>query len=211
MIQAPVTTFEGKARGTIDLESSVFEVPLRRLCLSEVVRWQLACRQAGTHATRGRGEVHGTTKKMYKQKGTGRARHGSRDVSQFRGGGVVFGPTPRSHAFKLNKKVRFLALKMLLSLKLKEENLWIVEDFSIPSGKTGALRALLEKRGWKSSLFVDAFDSDALFPRAVHNLPGMDVLPPEGLNVYDGLRHKKLILTRRAAEGLTKRLQRGAL
>jgi large subunit ribosomal protein L4 len=190
----------------MDLEETLFSVPLRRACLAEVIRWQLARRQAGTHASRGRGEVHGTTKKMYKQKGTGRARHGSRDVAQFRGGGVVFGPVPHSHAFKINKKVRVLALKMLLSLKYREKNLLIIEDFAKAPEKTKALRTLFQAREWHSVLFVDSCDSVAPFARAVRNVPGMDLIMPLGLNVYDGLNHEKLILTRRSVDSLMLRL-----
>jgi large subunit ribosomal protein L4 len=144
---------------------------------------------------------------MYKQKGTGNARHGSRDVAQFRGGGIVFGPLPRAHDFKLNKKVRILALKMLLSLKLCEKNLIVLKTLKLSSGKTKAAQELLKKRGWVSALFVDhAEDSDA-FARAVQNIENIDFILPEGLNVYDGLLHEKLVLTPRAIESLMARFQ----
>ncbi|MDR2417279.1 MAG: 50S ribosomal protein L4 [Holosporales bacterium] len=207
MIQVPVTTLEGESCSALDLDEAVFGVALRRACLAEVVRWQLARRQAGTHSSRGRGEVHGTTKKMYKQKGTGNARHGSRDVTQFRGGGIVFGPVPHAHDFKLNKKVRVLALKMLLSLKLREENLVVLKTLSLPLDKTKAAQEILRKRGLISALFVDHVEESNVFVRAIQNLKNIDFIPPEGLNVYDGLRHEKLVLTERSIEALTKRFQ----
>jgi large subunit ribosomal protein L4 len=211
MIQVSVPTLDGQSCGALDLDESVFGVALRRECLSEMVRWQLARRQAGTHSSRGRGEVHGTTKKMYKQKGTGNARHGSRDVTQFRGGGIVFGPVPHAHDFKLNKKVRALDLKMLLSLKLREENLVVLKALALPSGKTKTAQGILKERGLTSALFVDqSGDSDAFF-RAIRNLENIDYIAPEGLNVYDGLLHEKIVLTTRAIESLTYRLQRSAV
>ncbi|MDR0406910.1 MAG: 50S ribosomal protein L4 [Holosporales bacterium] len=208
MIQFPVVNLEGKAHGTIDLDPSIFCVDLRKDCLAEVVRWQLARRQAGTHKALGRSEVHGTTKKMYKQKGTGRARHGSKDVVQFRGGGIVFGPVPHAHDFKLNKKFRALAIKMLLSMKLREENLVIVEDLVVVSGKTKTVWDMLREQKLLSALFVGDGGGTDTFVRAVRNLQGVDFIVPGGLNVYDGLLHTKLVLTQHAIEDLMIRLQR---
>ena len=200
-----VVKLNGEISGEIVLNESVFNIEPKTESLADVVRWQLARRQAGTHSVKTRGLVDRTKKKAYKQKGTGRARHGSRNANIFVGGGVVFGPTPRSHAFKLNKKVRDLALKTLLTIKLKENNLIICEDLNIEA-KTKVLKDSLQKMNVTTALFVDANSDCANFRNACSNLYRIDVIPAIGFNVYDGMRREKLVLTRNAVASLQERL-----
>ncbi len=200
-----VIKLDGTESGDIVLNDSVFGIEPKTESLADVVRWQLARRQAGTHAVKGRSDVSRTSKKLYRQKGTGRARHGARTANIFVGGGIVFGPTPRSHDFKINKKVRELALRSMLSLKLKENNLIICEDLNLATNKTKDLSAMLNKLDLKSALFVDFGDFNN-FKQACSNLYRIDVLPTIGLNVYDGLRHDKIVLTRSAVEKIQERL-----
>ena len=200
-----VIKLDGTESGDIVLNDSVFGIEPKTESLADVVRWQLAKRQAGTHAVKGRSDVSRTSKKLYRQKGTGRARHGARTANIFVGGGVVFGPTPRSHDFKINKKVRELALRSMLSLKAKENNLVICEDLNLATNKTKDLSAMLNKLDLKSALFVD-FGDFSNFKQACSNLYRIDVLPTIGLNVYDGLRHEKIVLTRSAVEKIQERL-----
>ncbi len=200
-----VIKLDGTESGDIVLNDSVFGIEPKTESLADVVRWQLARRQAGTHAVKGRSDVSRTSKKLYRQKGTGRARHGARTANIFVGGGVVFGPTPRSHGFKINKKVRELALRSMLSLKVRENNLIICEDLNLATNKTKDLFAILNKLSLNSALFVDfgKFDN---FKQACSNLHRIDVLPTIGLNVYDGLRHEKIVLTKSAVENIQERL-----
>lgn len=200
-----VIKLDGTKSGDIVLSDSVFGIEPKTESLADVVRWQLARRQAGTHAVKGRSDVSRTSKKLYRQKGTGRARHGARTANIFVGGGIVFGPTPRSHDFKINKKVRELALRSMLSLKAKENNLVICEDLNLATNKTKDLSAMLSKLDLKSALFVD-FENFDNFKQACSNLYRIDVLPTIGLNVYDGLRHEKIVLTRSAVEKIQERL-----
>ena len=200
-----VIKLDGTKSGDIVLDDSVFGIEPKTESLADVVRWQLARRQAGTHAVKGRSDVSRTSKKLYRQKGTGRARHGARTANIFVGGGIVFGPTPRSHDFKINKKVRELALRSMLSLKAKENNLVICEDLNLATNKTKDLSAILDKLDLKSALFVDFGNFDN-FKQACSNLYRIDVLPTIGLNVYDGLRHEKIVLTRSAVENIQERL-----
>lgn len=200
-----VIKLDGTESGDIVLNDSVFGIEPKTESLADVVRWQLAKRQAGTHAVKGRSDVSRTSKKLYRQKGTGRARHGARTANIFVGGGVVFGPTPRSHDFKINKKVRELALRSMLSLKAKENNLVICEDLNLATNKTKDLSAMLNKLNLNSALFVDFGNFDN-FKQACSNLYRIDVLPTIGLNVYDGLRHEKIVLTRSAVENIQERL-----
>ena len=200
-----VIKLDGTESGGIVLNDSVFGIEPKTESLADVVRWQLARRQAGTHAVKGRSDVSRTSKKLYRQKGTGRARHGARTANIFVGGGIVFGPTPRSHDFKINKKVRELALRSMLSLKAKENNLVICEDLNLATNKTKDLSAMLSKLDLKSALFVDFGDFNN-FKQACSNLYRIDVLPTIGLNVYDGLRHEKIVLTRSAVENIQERL-----
>lgn len=200
-----VIKLDGTKSGDIVLSDSVFGIEPKTESLADVVRWQLAKRQAGTHAVKGRSDVSRTSKKLYRQKGTGRARHGARTANIFVGGGIVFGPTPRSHGFKINKKVRELALRSMLSLKAKENNLVICEDLNLATNKTKDLSAMLNKLNLNSALFVD-FENFDNFKQACSNLYRIDVLPTIGLNVYDGLRHEKIVLTRSAVEKIQERL-----
>lgn len=200
-----VIKLDGTKSGDIVLNDSVFGIEPKTESLADVVRWQLARRQAGTHAVKGRSDVSRTSKKLYRQKGTGRARHGARTANIFVGGGIVFGPTPRSHDFKINKKVRELALRSMLSLKAKENNLVVCEDLNLATNKTKDLSAILSKLDLKSALFVDFGNFDN-FKQACSNLYRIDVLPTTGLNVYDGLSHEKIVLTRSAVENIQERL-----
>ena len=204
-----VLDIQGKVTGDVELDDAVFNVVPRMDFLSTVVRWQLAKRQAGTHACKGRSDVSGSGKKAYRQKGTGQARHGSRTANIFRGGGVIFGPTPRSHAFQLNKKFRKLALCSLLSLKAKENNLVVLNSLELPSPKTAALKDHMKNMSISSGLFVDTKLNEAQhanFGLACSNLHKIDLIMDIGFNVYDGLQHEKVILTTSAVDSLQKRL-----
>jgi large subunit ribosomal protein L4 len=193
--------------GDIELAEEVFGLPVRRDILARVVNWQLAKRRAGTHKTKGISEIQGTTKKPYKQKGTGRARQGSLRSPQFRGGATIFGPVVRSHAFSLQKKVRKLGLRTALSAKQGEGKLVVIDAASIGETKTKALRARFETLGWDSVLIIDGPTLDQNFTRAARNLPRVDVLPQQGANVYDILRRDTLVLTREAVQHLEARLK----
>ena len=199
----------GKVAGDIELDDMVFNVVPRKDFLATVVRWQLAKRQAGTHDCKGRSDVSRSSKKIYRQKGTGNARHGAKTANIFRGGGVVFGPTPRSHAFRLNKKVRKLALCSLLSLKVRENNLVVVNDLQLETAKTADLKNRVKALNITSGLFVDTKENESQhvnFGLACSNLYKIDLIMDGGLNVYDGLRHEKIVLTTGAVENLQKRL-----
>jgi len=201
-----VLTLDAGASGDIDLDESIFGISPRSDILQRVVRWQLAKRQAGTHATKGRSDVSYSTKKIYRQKGTGGARHGSRGAPIFRGGGVYKGPTPRSHAHELPKKVRALGLKMALSDKASSDRLIVIDSAKLEDGKTKSLKSHLEKLGVRKALFIDGNDLDAGFARAARNLDGVDVLPGAGANVYDIMLKDTLVVTRAGIEALTARL-----
>ncbi|GHU10734.1 50S ribosomal protein L4 [Alphaproteobacteria bacterium] len=205
-MQLQVKKLDGSVCGDIVLDDSIFNIEPKKECLADVVRWQLAGRQAGTHAVKTRGFINRTKKKMFRQKGTGRARHGARTANIFVGGGVAFGPTPRCHCFKLNKKVRLLALKTLLTLKLTENNLVVFDDLELESSKTKVLLESLNKMNLSSALFVDSSEECGNFKNACANLHKIDVLPTVGFNVYDALRHEKLVLTRSAVASLQERL-----
>ncbi len=193
--------------GEIELDDAVFGLPVRGDILARVVNWQLAKRRAGTHKTKGIGEIKGTTKKPYRQKGTGRARQGSLRSPQFRGGATIFGPLVRSHAFAVPKKPRRLRLKTALSAKQSEGKLIVIDSAGIEEAKTRALGARLEALGWNSVLILDEPQIDANLARAARNLPGVDVLPQKGANVYDILRRDFLVLTQVAARTLEARLK----
>jgi large subunit ribosomal protein L4 len=188
-----VRNLDNEEIGDIELADEVFGLPIRRDILARVVNWQLAKRRAGTHKTKGIGEIRGTTKKPYKQKGTGRARQGSLRSPQFRGGARIFGPVVRSHAFDLQKKVRRLALK--------------IDAAHVGEAKTKALRARLAALGWDSVLIIDGSVVEENFARATRNLPRVDVMPQQGANVYDILRRDTLVLTREAVQQLEARLK----
>jgi large subunit ribosomal protein L4 len=202
-----VTTLDGGSAGEISLPDDIFGLEPRGDILQRMVRWQLSKRQAGTHKSKGRSEVSGTTKKMYKQKGTGGARHGAKTAPQFRGGGKAFGPVVRSHAHDLTKKFRALALKHALSSKLKSENLVIVSDIVLDAPKTKAVKENLAKLGWANALIIDGAAVNENFGLATRNVPHIDVLPVQGINVYDILRREKLVLTKAAVEALQERFK----
>lgn len=206
-MKADVTTLDANPAGSIELADEVFGLEPREDIIHRMVLWQLAKRQAGTHRVKTVSEITATTKKMYRQKGTGNARHGSKKVSQFRGGAKTMGPVVRSHAFDLTKKVRVLALKSALSSKAKAGQLVILEDAKFETAKTGALKIIFAKLGWQSALIVDGAEVDVGFARAARNIPHVDVLPAVGANVYDILRRDKLVLTRAAVESLEARLK----
>ncbi|HXC29074.1 MAG TPA: 50S ribosomal protein L4 [Stellaceae bacterium] len=201
-----VRNLDNKEVGDIDLADEVFGLPVRSDILARVVNWQLAKRRAGTHKTKGISDISGTTKKPYKQKGTGRARQGSLRSPQFRGGATIFGPVVRSHEFGLQKKVRKLGLKTALSAKQAEGKLVVIDAASIAEAKTKALRAQFATLGWESVLIIDGA-VDAGFAKAARNLPKVDVLPTQGANVYDIVRRDTLVLTRAAVEQLEARLK----
>jgi large subunit ribosomal protein L4 len=201
-----VVKLDGGVGGDIELDDAIFGIEPKKECLADVARWQLAKRQAGTHAVKGRSDVSRTTKKLYKQKGTGRARHGAKTANIFVGGGIVFGPVPRSHDFKINKKARKLALKSLLSIKIKENNLVICEDLNVESSKTKNLLKFLGRLNLSSALFVDSSADCDNFRNACSNLRKIDVLPTIGFNVYDGLKHDKIVFTRSAVASIQERL-----
>lgn len=205
-----VRTLSGEDAGTVTLPDDTFGVEPRADILHRVVRWQLARRQQGTHKTNTRGEINATGKKMYKQKGTGRARHSDKKAPQFRGGSKAHGPKPRSHAHDLQKKVRVLGLKMALSAKAKGEDIIVLDRATVEAVKTRALRQQFEALGLTNALIIDG-TVDEGFARAARNLPKIDVLPVAGLNVYDILRREKLVLTRAALAGIGARFNGGAV
>lgn len=205
-MQAKVTTLDSESAGMVELDDAVFGAPVRADILNRVVRWQLAKRRDGTHKTRGISEVSGTTAKPWRQKGTGRARHGSRRSPQFRGGAVTFGPVVRDHAFGLPKKVRRLGLRVALSAKAANGKLVVIDQAKLDAPKTRSLVAKLAKLGWGSALVIDGPEIDTNFRRAASNIPQFDVLPQQGANVYDILRRDTLVLTKAAIEHLEARL-----
>ena len=206
-MKADVTTLDAKKAGTVDLSEDVFGLEPRADLLHRMVRYQLAKRRAGTVSVKDRSEITATTAKMYRQKGTGRARHGSRKPGVFRGGGKAFGPKPRSFAFDLPKKVRALALKHALSSKVKAEELIVLESCDVKDAKTKVLKSQFDKLGFGSVLIVNGAEVQTNFALAARNIPHVDVLPVQGINVYDILRHDKLVLTKAALEALEARFK----
>jgi large subunit ribosomal protein L4 len=206
-----ITDIDSKAHGEIDLADEVFKDifgrPVRRDILARCVNWQLAKRRSGNHKTKEIGDISGTTKKPYSQKGTGNARQGSLRSPQFRGGATIFGPVVRSHAHDLTKKVRKLALKTALSAKVKDGKLIVWNGTGGASGKTKDLTAKLKTLGLTSLLVIDGPAVDEKFALAARNIPNVDVLPQQGANVYDILRRDTLVLTRAAVEHLVERLK----
>lgn len=206
-MELKVTTLEGKAAGSVQLSDDIFGLEPRADIIQRCVNWQLAKRQAGTHKTKGRAEVWRTGKKMYKQKGTGGARHGSQRVPQFRGGGRAFGPVVRSHAHDLPKKVRTLALRHALSAKAKDGGLIVLENAELKDAKTKALIGHFSGLGLTSALIIDGAALNDGFAAAARNIPNIDVLPVQGINVYDILRRQKLVLTKAAVDALEARFK----
>lgn len=206
-MKVAVKTLDNTAAGEIDLADGVFGLPKRADLLARVVRWQLARRQQGTHDTKEIGEISGGGRKPRPQKGSGRSRHGSTRSPQWRKGAVIFGPTPRSHAIDLPKKVRALGLKTALSCKLSEGKLVVLDSAALGASKTKDVAGRLRALGLASALIIDGEAVDENFARAARNLPGIDVLPQQGANVYDILRRDVLVLTRAAVEKLEARLK----
>jgi large subunit ribosomal protein L4 len=202
-----ITTLDGAGAGSVELDEAIFGLEPRPDLLQRMVRWQLAKRRAGTHAVQNRSDVNRTRKKLYKQKGTGNARHGAASAPQFRGGGRAFGPVVRDHSHDLPKKVRALALKHALSAKLKSSTLIVVDDVKLEDGKTKALAERFGKLGLSSALIIGGAEVDVNFGRAARNLPQIDVLPVQGISVYDILRREKLVLTRAAVDALEARFK----
>jgi large subunit ribosomal protein L4 len=203
-MQIDITTLDKGNAGSTELPDDIFATKPRADIMARVVHWQMAKRRAGTHKTKGMAEVSGTTKKPYRQKGTGNARQGSLRSPQFRTGGVVHGPVVRSHEYRLNKKVRRLGLISALSQKAAEGKL-VVLDAASGAGKTADLAKKFKLLGWSSALIVDRLVDEG-FLRASRNIPGVDVLPTVGANVYDILKHDVLAITTAGLEGLKERL-----
>ena len=204
-MQIEIKTLDNGSAGSAELPDALFAAQPRRDIIARVIQWQLAKRRAGTHKTKGMGEVSGTTRKPYKQKGTGNARQGSLRAPQFRTGGVVHGPVVRSHAFDLPKKVRRLGLISALSLKQAEGKLIVLDSVGGGTGKTKDLVVKMKALGWTSALVIDHI-VDAAFLRASANIVGLDVLPTIGANVYDVIRHDMLVVTTAGVQGLRERL-----
>ena len=206
-MQVQVKNLAAEEVGSLELADAVFGVEVRSDILHRVVLWQLAKRRAGTHKVKTRAEIARTGAKLYKQKGTGRARHGSRRVNLFRGGGVTFGPVVRDHTIDLPKKVRALGLKCALSSKAAEGKLVVLDEAKLAEPKTKALAGALDKLGWGSTLVITGVEVERNFGLAARNLQTIDVLPAQGLNVYDILRRDTLVLTRDAVQHLEARLK----
>jgi len=206
-MEIKVTTLDGTAAGSVDLPDAIFGLEARADILHRCVNWQLSRRQRGTHAVKNRADIARTGKKMYRQKGTGSARHGSARVNLFRGGGRSFGPVVRSHAIDLPKKVRALALKHALSAKAKDGGIVVLDQASMTEGRTKALQQHFTKLGLTNALIIDGAAVDAKFALAARNIPDIDVLPVQGINVYDILRRHTLVLTRAALIALEARFK----
>jgi large subunit ribosomal protein L4 len=202
-----VKTLDGKASGKVSLSDSIFGLEPRTDIMQRMVRYQLAKRRAGTHDVKNRSEIARTGAKMYRQKGTGRARHSTSKAPQFRGGGRAFGPTPRDHAIELPKKVRALALKHALSAKRASDQIIVIDDLTSKEAKTSAVRSQLNKLGISNALFIGGTELDKNFSLAARNIPGTDVLPVQGINVYDILRRDTLVLSKAAVEALEARFK----
>jgi len=206
-MELKMTTLDGKAAGSVTLPEAIFGLQPRPDILQRCVNWQLAKRQRGTHKVKNRAEINRTGKKMYRQKGTGSARHGSGRVNIFRGGGRAFGPLVRSHAIGLPKKVRALALKHALSAKAKDGAIVVVDKASVKDNKTKALQTRFAKLGFDNALIVDGAEIEVGFRSAARNIPNIDVLPVQGINVYDILRRRTLVLTKAALDALEARFK----
>lgn len=202
-----VTTLSGDDAGKLKLSEEIFGLEPREDILQRVVRWQLAKKQQGTHKAKGRAEISRTGAKMYKQKGTGRARHSSARAPQFRGGGKAHGPVVRSHEHDLPKKVRALGLRHALSAKARSSDLIIVDDLAVGEAKTKLLVINFAKLGLTNALMIGGAEIDQNFKRAASNIANIDVLPVQGINVYDILRRGKLVLSKAAIEALEERFK----
>ncbi|MBB4000416.1 50S ribosomal protein L4 [Aureimonas pseudogalii] len=202
-----ITTLAGGDAGSVTLADEIFGLEPRADILQRMVRYQLAKRQQGTHQSLGRAEIARTGAKLYKQKGTGRARHGSARAPQFRGGGKAHGPVSRSHAHDLPKKIRALALKHALSSKAKSGGIIVIDDLVSQDGKTKATLSQFVNLGLTNALIIGGAQLDANFSRSARNIPNIDVLPIQGINVYDILRRQTLVLSKAAVEALEERFK----
>ncbi|MCE2993762.1 MAG: 50S ribosomal protein L4 [Alphaproteobacteria bacterium] len=205
MLQSVLKNFENKEISKLELNGSIFSQAERADILHRVINWQLSKRRSGCHKVKGRSEVAGTTKKIYRQKGTGQARHGAATAPIFVGGGVAFGPQLRSHGYSLNKKIRKLGLRIALSLKYAQNSIIFLDSVNLESNKTSSLKSKLDVLGVKSTLIIgDQFDEN--MRHAASNLKEVDLLSVNGLNVLDIIKHKNLIITKAALEEIEKRL-----
>jgi len=206
-MKAKVRTLDAGNAGEVELSDAIFGLEPRSDLIHRMVRYQLLKRMAGTHMAQDRSEITTTGKKMYKQKGTGGARHGDKGVPQFRGGGKAFGPRPRSHAIDLPKKVRALALRHALSAKAKAGEIVVLEKAESGDGKTKSLKERFGKLELDNALIIDGAELEPGFARAARNIPNIDVLPVQGINVYDILRRQTLVLTKAAVDALEARFK----
>jgi large subunit ribosomal protein L4 len=206
-MELKVTTLDGKSAGSVTVPDAIFGLEPRPDILQRCVTWQLAKRRAGTHAVKNRADINRTGKKLHAQKGTGGARHGSQRANLFRGGGRSFGPTPRSHEIGLPKKVRALALRHALSAKAKDGGIVVIDKASVADAKTKTLSEHFGNLEIVNALIIDGAEVDANFRLAARNIPGIDVLPIQGINVYDILRRTKLVLTKAALDALEARFK----
>ena len=206
-MKADVIKLDGKKAGSVDLGDEIFGLEPRADILHRVVRWQRNNAQAGTHKVKTRSEVNYSTKKIYRQKGTGGARHGARSAPIFRGGGVYKGPTPRSHGHELTKKFRKLGLRHALSAKASAGELVVIDTADLKDAKTSALSKAIKELGWKRALVIDGAEVNENFAKAARNIEGLDILPSMGANVYDILKRDTLVLTKAGVEALEARLK----
>jgi large subunit ribosomal protein L4 len=206
-MELKITTLDGEEKGSVSLSDTIFGLEPRQDIIQRCIVWQLAKRRAGTHKVKDRAEIARTGKKMYKQKGTGGARHGSQRANLFRGGGRSFGPLVRSHAIDLPKKIRVMALKHALSAKARDGGIIVIEEAMLTDRKTKALKGHFEKLGVANALIIGGAEIDDGFFLASRNIPNIDVLPVQGINVYDILRRNTLVLTRAAVDALEARLK----
>ena len=206
-MKADVQTIDAKKAGSVELADHIFGLEPRVDIIHRVIQWQLNKRQQGTHQAKSRGEINRTTKKLGNQKGGGTARHGSRKAGIFVGGGKAFGPRFRSHETSLNKKVRALGLRHALSTKAKASEIIIIDKAEVKEAKTKFIQAAFAKLGWVNALIIDGATLNEGFANAARNIPNIDVLPVQGINVYDILRRKNLVLTKAAVEALEARFK----
>ncbi len=206
-MKTDVIKLDAKKAGTVDLDDAIFGLEPRADILHRVVRWQRNNAQAGTHKVKTRSEVNYSTKKIYRQKGTGGARHGARSAPIFRGGGVYKGPTPRSHGHELTKKFRKLGLRHALSAKVTAGELVVIDTADMKDAKTSTLAKTIKELGWKRVLVIDGAEVNENFAKAARNIEGLDILPSQGANVYDILKRDTLVLTKAGVEALEARLK----
>ena len=206
-MKVSVVSLNSDKKSSQELSDEIYGLDPRSDILHRVVTWQLAKRRAGTHKTKERGEIKGSTKKIMNQKGSGGARHRTRKPNIFRGGGVVFGPKPRDYSTKLPKKIRSLGLKHALSSKVKNDELIVLDEAKLSSPKTKDFLSKVKKLKIENALFIDSDDFDKNFELAIKNVKGLELINIKGINVYDILRKEKLVLTKSSVEMLSERLQ----